>query len=258
MIDPGRAWWERVGTADADPLELDGYGEFARVGGQRLLASITDDVRIKLDLHPDHTLLEVGCGAGAITRGLVPHAQSIVAADFSPNMLMRARTLSMVRTRFVAGDAARLPFGNGSFDRVLCYFVFNNFHSFEYARQALFELVRVTKAGGVVLVGQLPNADRRDEWFSAYHARFGGRPRSAVRMALGRARRRLLGSWRALWRHKAMPALEMLYYPPSFVPAALSRTNHRCDMLPAFDLLGNGERHADYRLDARICVNADG
>jgi len=58
-------------------------------------------------------VLELGCGTGKNTRWLAQHAASVLALDFSPGMLARARALSAAdgasraTLRFVAHDITR-------------------------------------------------------------------------------------------------------------------------------------------------------
>jgi SAM-dependent methyltransferase len=87
--------------------------------------------------------LDLGCGDGRLTSEL--DATELTAADVSPVALERARTrLPDARLAELAPDAA-LPFGDGSFDLVLCA------ETLEHVRDVqllLSEIRRVLRPGG--------------------------------------------------------------------------------------------------------------
>jgi SAM-dependent methyltransferase len=70
-------------------------------------------------------VLETAAGTGAVTRALheaLPDAE-IVATDLNQPMLdVNAERIRSDRVRFVEADAQQLPFGDGSFDLVVCQF----------------------------------------------------------------------------------------------------------------------------------------
>lgn len=88
------------------------------------------------------TLLDVGCGDGALTNPL-GEDYDVTGADLS-----RA-ALAHVTTKSVVASATHLPFDGGSFDLVLCSQVLEHLEDAEYL-QALRELRRV--ASGHVLI----------------------------------------------------------------------------------------------------------
>lgn len=68
---------------------------------------------------PIERALDVGTGTGAGARVLAARfpAAEVVGVDVAPGMLAEARRLAP-ELSFVEGDAANLPFDNGSFDLV--------------------------------------------------------------------------------------------------------------------------------------------
>ncbi len=110
-----------------------------------------DDAIGMLDIQPDDTVLDVGCGTGFATEGLLEKAEHVHGLDQSPHQLAQAFEKLGKRgpVQFYLGDAERLPFGDDQFDVVW------SSGSIEYwpnPVQALEELRRVGKPGGQVLV----------------------------------------------------------------------------------------------------------
>src|SRR5208283_2281926 len=86
-------------------------------------------------------------GTGLVAAELAARGCAVAGVDASEPMLERARR--RVRSApFVAGRAERLPFADGVFDGAVCA---QAFHWFE-REQALAELIRVVRPGGVVAI----------------------------------------------------------------------------------------------------------
>lgn len=94
-----------------------------------------------LSLPPGSLVLDVACGTADLCRDLQDHGYRAVGVDFSEGMLTEART----RAPLVRGDAATLPFPNGSFDGVVCGFALRNFVDLT---DVLTECARVLRPGG--------------------------------------------------------------------------------------------------------------
>ncbi|WP_049927928.1 methyltransferase domain-containing protein [Halopiger goleimassiliensis] len=105
-----------------------------------------------LDLEPGMTVLDVGCGTGFATEGLLEYVDEVYALDQSEHQLEQAYAKFGKRAppvHFHRGDAERLPFATDSFDVVW------SSGSIEYWPNpilALREFRRVLKPGGQVLV----------------------------------------------------------------------------------------------------------
>jgi ubiquinone/menaquinone biosynthesis C-methylase UbiE len=72
-------------------------------------------------------VLEVACGTGAVTRGLLgrlPASARLVATDLNQGMIEVARSLTPAdpRLEWRAADGTALPFADGEFDAVVCQF----------------------------------------------------------------------------------------------------------------------------------------
>ena len=69
----------------------------------------------------DRDVLEVACGAGPGLGCIGARARRLVAADFTADLLHRARQHYQHRVPLVRLDAHALPFGSGSFDVILLF-----------------------------------------------------------------------------------------------------------------------------------------
>jgi demethylmenaquinone methyltransferase/2-methoxy-6-polyprenyl-1,4-benzoquinol methylase len=96
-------------------------------------------------------VLDVGCGTGFATRGLLEHTDDVWGLDQSAHQLERAYGKFGRRgpVRFVRGDAERLPFADDSFD---AYWSSGSIEYWPNPVAALEEARRVTRPGGPVLV----------------------------------------------------------------------------------------------------------
>ena len=103
------------------------------------------------DVGSEDVVLDVGCGTGFATEGLLQHTEHVHGLDQSAHQLERAFSKfgKHDRVRFYRGDAERLPFKDDSFDALW------SSGSIEYWPNpvaALREFRRVVKPGGTVLV----------------------------------------------------------------------------------------------------------
>lgn len=90
-------------------------------------------------------VLEVGCGTGLVLSRIREFAREARGVDLSPGMLELARERGL---DVVVGSATALPFPDAAFDVTCSFKVLAHVPAIE---QALTEMARVTKPGGVVL-----------------------------------------------------------------------------------------------------------
>jgi SAM-dependent methyltransferase len=96
----------------------------------------------------DKEILDAGCGTGAILQGLGNPARN-VGIDLAPEAIefCRQRGLNNVRQ----GDICNLPFGNASFDAIICSSVI--YHQWVGdVDAALREMHRVLRPGGLLVI----------------------------------------------------------------------------------------------------------
>lgn len=101
--------------------------------------------------------LDLGCGSGAVTRVMttIVGPGRVVGVDLSSPRLAEAQILAEERgmeIEFMEGEATHLPLLDAGFDYTWSRFLFEYLPA---PPQALAEMVRVTRPGGSVVVGDL-------------------------------------------------------------------------------------------------------
>ena len=114
-------------------------------------SQLTDEARV----------LDVACGPGIVTAALAPHARAVIGIDLTPAMIARGTEIVTAQGAhnviFILGDAARLPFFDSSFDRVISR---RSFHHFPDPAAILSEMARAcAPGGGIVIEDQALPAD---------------------------------------------------------------------------------------------------
>ncbi len=115
----------------------------------------------RLPLSGRDMVLDVAAGTGHAARRLAATARAVVALDATDAMLARGQAQAAAEGRgnvvFMRGDAAALPFLDGSFDVVVSRFAA---HHFEQPEAVVAEMVRCTRPGGhVALVDLVADED---------------------------------------------------------------------------------------------------
>ena len=117
------------------------------------------------------TVLDVCCGTGDLARALLARrGRRIIACDFSPAMLARARSklagpIRAGRAAVLEADALRLPLADGSVDAAASAFGLRNL---ENPARGLAEMVRVVRPGGRVVVLEFHAPAGRGPWGRAF------------------------------------------------------------------------------------------
>ena len=139
---------EQYSDADRLRIRIETHERYSQGHTERIL----DNAVQALCLSPRVQVLDVGCGAGGWHPRIAAAGATIVGVDLMPGMIREAQVLgaSLEPTPvFAQGDAQALPFGDATFDRVVCAGVLYHVPDVE---QALGEMRRVLRPGGRAVV----------------------------------------------------------------------------------------------------------
>jgi ubiquinone/menaquinone biosynthesis C-methylase UbiE len=106
-----------------------------------------ENLRRALKLPAAGLLLDVGGGTGRVTRQFAPDVASVVIADLSAGMLRQAAGRHGLPV--ILAPAERLPFADGTVDRIL---MVDALHHVYDAAATVQELVRVLAVGGRLVI----------------------------------------------------------------------------------------------------------
>ena len=100
---------------------------------------------------PYDAVLECACGTGLLTGAIAERCRSLLATDFSANMLKRAKKKygALPNVTFRQADILHLDEPDGQFDVVIAA---NVIHLLDEPYKALAELDRVCRSGGTIIV----------------------------------------------------------------------------------------------------------
>jgi ubiquinone/menaquinone biosynthesis C-methylase UbiE len=107
----------------------------------------------KIKMQPFKSILDVGCGTGAMLSIVINEYKDIQACgiDLSEKMLEKAAELLGQRVQLIAGDSDNLPWEDDYFDLVVCN---SSFHHFPEPVKVLKEIRRVLKSNGRIIIAE--------------------------------------------------------------------------------------------------------
>ena len=169
-----RTVWERKGQiADlskltmANLLTFDGYDlEASKITEYEWRIYVTK-TKEKLKIKSDNCVCEVGCGAGALLYVLFEQGIQVSGIDYSDTLIAIARQV-MPKMVFHVGEANKLPFAANEFEAVLSCSVFHYFSNLDYAEEVFWEMYRIAKPNGMVMIMDIPDFAKR-EAAESYH-----------------------------------------------------------------------------------------
>ena len=169
-------YWKEV-TDEAEQGQ-GGISKIKKISGKDYKTSNTEVITSYFDeisFASSDKVLDFGCGLGRFYPYLSKKS-NYYGIDISQTMIDSCtRMFPEAKDRFKVAEGESLPFEDNFFDRVICYAVFDACHQ----EQALAEMFRVVKRGGIILVtGKNDNYlfDDEEAYIAEVNARAKGHP----------------------------------------------------------------------------------
>ena len=164
--------------SDTSPRDTYTHGHHASVVAQHSRRTAEEAAAFLIPhLRPGMRLLDVGCGPGSITAGLVKYIApgEVVGIDAEPSVLETARDLAqgVDNLSFEEGSAYALPCDDGAFDVAYAHQLMQHLAD---PAAALREMGRVVRSGGYVAARDSdyqtmishPRTEAIEEWRALY------------------------------------------------------------------------------------------
>ena len=151
--------WEGISATEEDPLKQVGRVSREKKIDEAVLQFIVTDIRNKLRLTETDSVLDLCCGNGLLTSMIAPYCNKIKGIDFSETLIKTAKTrFSLPNTDYAVGDAYDLSgLRPEKYDKILLYFSFQYFDTFEKGKKVIREMLSVFAPGGMILLGDVPD-----------------------------------------------------------------------------------------------------
>ncbi len=156
-----REVWERKGTETQDYtlqslIKADGFDKGAGKMTEEQWLRVVDTAVKELEITASDSLLEVGCGSGAMLLPLSKLCKKVSGIDYSATLVAIAQK-AIPGAEIKVAEANHIPFTGGVFDKVLVHSVFQYFPDYSYAAQAMDEMLRVLRSEGAILILDVPD-----------------------------------------------------------------------------------------------------
>ena len=141
------------------------------------MGQIERQLLIGYGLKPDHTLVDVGCGAGRLAKQLVDYLASgrVLGTDVVPELIDYAKIGCPPTWQFTVVEDIRIPFAENEADFASFFSVFTHL-LFEESFCYLLEARRVVKPGGTIVFSFLEFEQNWQVFNDAYKALRHGLP----------------------------------------------------------------------------------
>lgn len=98
-----------------------------------------------------HDLLDAGCGTAPMISLLVKEYpdKHYTGIDITPKMIEVAKAKQLPGVSFICGDCGNLPFGENSFDIIICS---QSFHHYPKPQDFFFSVARTLRPGGRLIL----------------------------------------------------------------------------------------------------------
>ncbi len=145
-----KEWSEQV-INSLDPSSANGRKQVDVETFQEIIKSILSTLEIN---EIKNSIIDVGCGNGLVLSALSSYFQKLYGCDYCKEMVEISKKMNP-KAKIIHSEAHKLPFNDQITEYCLTYSIFHYFTSYEYAKNCISELIRVTKDKGRILIGDI-------------------------------------------------------------------------------------------------------
>jgi len=130
-----------------------------------IFAKILHQIENALQLSRDDVLVDLCCGNGAITTYLAQKCESVLAIDYSRDLLAQIDTVMHPNVSIREEDVDQAALPEGGFTKSLIYAGIQYFSEPKVVR-LVSNIARSLRPGGLLYIGDIPDADRLWNFFN--------------------------------------------------------------------------------------------
>jgi cyclopropane fatty-acyl-phospholipid synthase-like methyltransferase len=221
-----KEFWESYAKNQDNPHVQVGRTVSNQAISADILPYIQQDILDKLSLQPTDRLLDICCGNGMLTHHLAQHCAEVTAIDLSEAQISYANThYAHPHIQYIAADVLQYPFDTlAKYDKILLYFSFQYFDTYEKGQYIISQLLNKLEKGGILLIGDVPDIAKLDRYCTTWTSRI----RFYMQTYLGN---NPMGKF---WSHAEMRKIAhacgarlSIHSQPSILPYA----HYRCDYI---------------------------
>ena len=132
------------------------------------ISLIADDIKQKIDLQANDSLLDVCCGNGLLSAELAKDCKHVTAVDFSELLNNEAKIKHKdSNILFKQADALDLQLEE-QFDKIILYFSFQYFDTYQKGFDVIKNLSKHMKPEATMLIGDVPDLAKKDVYYNTF------------------------------------------------------------------------------------------
>ena len=138
----------------------------SNAGDVKIISNIVDHIDSYLNINKNDVILDVCCGNALITKMLASKCSKITGIDISEQLIKLAEKDCPPNLNLIKGDALNLSETvNGNFDKILLYFSFQYFDTFDKGKKVISEMNKLLKPGGTIFLGDVTDYSKRWKFY---------------------------------------------------------------------------------------------
>lgn len=192
-----------------------------------------------LKINKKDRVLDLCCGNGLITSVVAKSCQEIHGVDFSKNLIEVAeRNNKSQNASYYLKSAIDIGelFPENTFDKAYCYAAFQYFN-YKNGEQLMESIARVTKQNGLILIGDIPNKEKKRAYYNI----------NTLRKYLGFVKQKVI---RKIYRKEGEDSMGW-WWSSEQINELCKKLNLKCEIIEQDKELP----HAHYRFDFLISLN---